>query len=73
MTTNMIGNVCHTRWLKVVLNIEKYITTALPGNFFVRKDAFVIIDFDIVTVVVAGDSATLIPIGPSHGWPKIKS
>lgn len=34
-----------------------------------RKEAFVIIDFDIVTVVVAGDNATLIPIGPSHGCP----
>lgn len=35
-----------------------------------RKEAFVIIDFDIVTVVVAGDKATLMPIGPSQGWPK---
>lgn len=39
----------------------------LPGSFLVRKDAFVIIDFDMVTVVVAGDSATLIPIGQSYG------
>lgn len=37
-----------------------------------RNDALVIIDLDIVTVVVAGDNATLIPIGPSIGWPVIK-
>lgn len=41
----------------------------LPGSFFVRNDAFVIIDFDTVTTVVAGVSATDIPIGPSLGWP----
>lgn len=34
-----------------------------------RNDALVIIDLDIVTVVVAGDNATLIPMGPSHGCP----
>lgn len=38
-----------------------------PGSFFVRNDAFVIIDFDTVTVDVAGVSATLMPIGPSLG------
>jgi hypothetical protein len=42
----------------------------LPGSFLVRKEALVIIDFEtVVTVVVAGDKATLIPIGPSPGWP----
>lgn len=41
----------------------------LPGSFFVRNDAFVIIDLDTVTVVVAGVRATLMPIGPSLGWP----
>uniref|UniRef100_A0A2M3ZT15 Putative secreted peptide n=1 Tax=Anopheles braziliensis TaxID=58242 RepID=A0A2M3ZT15_9DIPT len=44
-------------------------TSRSSGNFFVLKDAFVIIDFDTVTVVVAGVSATLIPIGPSLGCP----
>lgn len=39
----------------------------LPGNFLVRNEALVIIDFDIVTVVVAGDKATLMPMGPSMG------
>lgn len=39
----------------------------IPGNFLVRKEAFVIIDFETVGVAVAGDSATLIPIGPSLG------
>lgn len=39
----------------------------LPGNFLVRKEAFVIIDFEIVGVAVAGDNATLIPIGASLG------
>lgn len=39
----------------------------LPGNFFVRNDAFVIIDLETVTVVVAGVNATLMPIGPSLG------
>lgn len=43
-----------------------------PGNFLVRNEALVIIDLDIVTVVVAGDKATLIPIGPSHGCPEKK-
>lgn len=42
-----------------------------PGNFLVLNDAFVIIDFETVTVGVAGDKATLMPIGPSPGWPKI--
>lgn len=41
----------------------------LPGSFFVRNDALVIIDLDTVTVVVAGVRATLIPIGPSLGCP----
>lgn len=42
----------------------------LPGSFLVRKEALVIIDFEtVVTVVIAGDKATLIPIGPSLGWP----
>lgn len=45
----------------------------LPGNFFVLNDAFVIIDFETVTVVVTGVKATLIPIGPSLGCPVIKS
>lgn len=40
-----------------------------PGSFFVRNEAFVIIDLDTVTVVVAGVNATLMPIGPSLGWP----
>lgn len=44
-----------------------------PGNFFVRKDALVIIDLDTVTVCVDGVSATLMPIGPSHGWPTHKT
>lgn len=44
---------------------EKYFDS--PGNFFVRNDAFVIIDFDTVTTVVAGVNATEIPIGPSLG------
>lgn len=45
----------------------------LPGNFFVRKDAFVIINLLIVvTVVVAGVNATLMPIGPSGAFAKIK-
>lgn len=39
----------------------------LPGNFFVRNDAFVIMDLDTVTTVVAGVKATEIPIGPSLG------
>lgn len=38
-----------------------------PGSFFVRNDAFVIIDFDTVTTVVDGVKATEIPIGPSLG------
>lgn len=38
-----------------------------------RNEALVIIDFEtVVTVVVAGDKATLIPIGPSLGWPAQK-
>jgi hypothetical protein len=41
-----------------------------PGSFLVRNDALVIMDLDIVTVVVAGDNATLIPIGPSQGCPE---
>lgn len=44
-----------------------------PGNFFVLNDAFVIIDLDTVTVCVDGVSATLIPIGPSLGWPKTQN
>lgn len=40
-----------------------------PGNFFVLNDAFVIIDLDTVTVCVDDVNATLIPIGPSLGWP----
>lgn len=45
----------------------------LPGSFLVRNEALVIIDFKtVVTVVVAGDKATLIPIGPSLGWPTQK-
>lgn len=44
-----------------------------PGSFLVRNEALVIIDFEtVVTVVVAGDKATLIPIGPSLGWPAQK-
>lgn len=42
----------------------------LPGNFFVLNDAFVIIDLDMVTIV--GVMATLMPIGPSLGWPKTR-
>jgi hypothetical protein len=42
----------------------------LPGSFLVRNEALVIIDFEtVVTVVIAGDKATLIPIGLSLGWP----
>lgn len=44
-----------------------------PGNFFVLNDAFVIIDLDTVTVCVDGVSATLIPMGPSLGWPKTQN
>lgn len=42
------------------------------GSFFVRKDAFVIIDLDtdVVTVVVDGVKATLKPMGPSLGCPE---
>jgi hypothetical protein len=40
-----------------------------PGSFFVRNDAFVIIDFDTVTTVVDGVKATEMPIGPSLGCP----
>ena len=36
-----------------------------PGSFLVRNDALVIIDLETVTVFVAGDTAMLIPIGPS--------
>lgn len=36
-----------------------------------RKEAFVIIDFDIVGVAVTDDNATQIPIDPSLDWPKI--
>lgn len=39
----------------------------VPGSFFVRNDALVIMDLETVTVVVAGVKATLIPIGPSLG------
>lgn len=42
----------------------------LPGSFLVLNEALVIMDLDIVTVVVAGDNATLMPIGPSQGCPK---
>lgn len=41
----------------------------LPGSFLVRNDAFVIIDLEMEAV--DGVMATLIPIGPSHGWPEI--
>lgn len=44
----------------------------LPGNFLVLKDAFVMKDFESGAVVVNGVRATLIPIGPSLGWPKKK-
>lgn len=37
---------------------------SVPGNFLVRKEAFVIIDLDTVAVAL-GDNATLMPIGPS--------
>lgn len=40
-----------------------------PGSFFALKEAFVIMDLDTVTVVVAGVRATLMPMGPSLGWP----
>lgn len=43
------------------------VTFNLPGSFFVRNDAFVIIDFETVTVDVTGVRATLNPIGPSLG------
>lgn len=43
----------------------------LPGNFLVLKDAFVIIDLEMETV--DGVMATLMPIGPSHGWPEMKN
>lgn len=45
----------------------------LPGNFLVLKDAFVMKDFESGAVVVNGVRATLIPIGPSLGWPMKKS
>lgn len=41
----------------------------LPGNFLVLKDALVIIDLEMETV--DGVMATLMPIGPSHGWPEM--
>lgn len=40
----------------------------IPGNFFARKEALVIALETVLTTVV-GESATLIPIGPSDGWP----
>ena len=40
----------------------------IPGNFFARKEAFVIA-LDTVVTIVVGERATLIPIGPSEGCP----
>lgn len=44
----------------------------IPGSFLVRKEAFVIMDLETVGVEVAGDNATLIPMGPSFAWPAKK-
>jgi hypothetical protein len=53
------------------MSLLKNIDHCLPGSFLVRNEALVIIDFEtVVTVVIAGDKATLIPIGPSLGWPE---
>lgn len=52
------------------MSLLNNIDQCLPGSFLVRNEALVIIDFEtVVTVVIAGDKATLIPIGPSLGWP----
>lgn len=48
---------------------RKWDAINLPGNFLVLKDAFVIIDLEMETV--DGVMATLMPMGPSHGWPGI--
>lgn len=40
-----------------------------PGNFFARKEAFVMALVTVLTTAV-GERATLIPIGPSEGWPE---
>jgi hypothetical protein len=40
-----------------------------PGNFFARNDALVMAAFENDVVVVDGDIAILIPIGPSVGSP----
>lgn len=53
--------------IKVLGRRKVKLSGNLPGNFLVRNDAFVIIDFDTVTTVVAGVNATEIPIGPSLG------
>lgn len=60
---------CGLYWQKknVQTNNIVYVWLNLPGSFFVRNDAFVIIDFETVTVDVAGVRATLKPIGPSLG------
>lgn len=52
---------------KISRNKIKKSFVNIPGSFLVLKEAFVIIDFETVTVVVAGVKATLIPIGPSLG------
>ena len=49
--------------------VRMFTTSSIPGSFFVLNDAFVTIDFEMVTVAVAGVKATLMPIGPSLGWP----
>lgn len=55
---------------KIIIKIQWAVTrNDLPGSFLALNEAFVIILLDTVTVVCDGVSATLIPIGPSLGWP----
>jgi hypothetical protein len=55
------------------MSLLKHKDHFLPGSFLVRNEALVVIDFEtVVTVVVSGDKATVIPIGPSLGWPAQK-
>lgn len=51
--------------LKILENFKT--TFNSPGNFLVRNEALVIIDFETVTTVVDGVRATEIPMGPSLG------
>jgi hypothetical protein len=67
-TTTIIIIIIIIREHSLHVTIKK--NSFLPGSFLVRNEALVIIDFaTVVTVVTAGDKATLIPIGPSLGWP----